>query len=55
MVTVTKKLNFIRRVFGAFKVDNAYENVAVVVEAPEAPPDIILAIAPLFPVIFSPG
>ena len=30
MVTVTKKLSFIRRVFGAFKVDNAYENVAVV-------------------------
>ena len=30
MVTVTKKLSFIRRIFGAFKVDNAYENVAVV-------------------------
>ena len=32
-----------------------YENEAVVVVEPEEPPDIILAIAPLFPVIFSPG
>ena len=32
-----------------------YENEAVVVVEPEEPPDIILAIAPLFPVIFSQG